>query len=60
MKPIKILMLLAAILAAFFAGMRFQSYIYEDQCLDYGGGRNPGNHPICVIDTETLNARQQP
>lgn len=41
--------LLIAVLA-FWAGMTFQSARYDDICLDLGGGRNPGNHPICVLD----------
>ena len=22
----------------------------EDLCLDLGGGKNPGNYPICVLE----------
>lgn len=35
---------------AFWAGSEMQKAAYLDQCLDLGGGRNPGNHPICVIE----------
>lgn len=27
---------------------------YEDICLDMGGGRFPGDLPICVIERQTL------
>ncbi|MDO4640665.1 MAG: hypothetical protein Q4A84_03040 [Neisseria sp.] len=45
------------IAAAFYAGMSFQSYLYDDTCLDMGGGRNPGNHPICVIDAQAVQQK---
>ena len=44
----KALLLIAALIGAFYAGMRTQAYLYDDLCLDLGGGRNPGNYPICV------------
>lgn len=40
--------LIAALIGAFYAGMRTQAYLYEDLCLDLGGGKHPGNYPICV------------
>ncbi|MBS9340578.1 hypothetical protein [Neisseria elongata] len=46
----KALLLIAALIGAFYAGMRTQAYLYEDLCLDLGGGRNPGNYPICVLE----------
>jgi periplasmic protein len=46
----KALLLIAALIGAFYAGMRTQAYFYEDLCLDLGGGRNPGNYPICVLE----------
>ncbi|STZ77160.1 hypothetical protein [Bergeriella denitrificans] len=45
--------LLLALFASFRAGMAFEAYIYEEICLDSGGGKNPGGFPICVIDEET-------
>ncbi|WP_165090563.1 hypothetical protein [Neisseria yangbaofengii] len=56
-RPIKTAVLLLAISAAFCAGMAFQHYLYEDTCLDLGGGRNPGNFPICVVDKSTQSDR---
>ncbi|MDO5070520.1 MAG: hypothetical protein Q4D78_10095 [Neisseria zoodegmatis] len=53
----KIVLLLAALVVAFYAGMKLQAHIYEDLCLDMGGGRNPGNAPICVIDSDTYKER---
>ena len=38
------------IVISFFLGIRWKSFWYLDQCLDIGGGINPGNHPICVIE----------
>ena len=35
---------------AFYLGIKWQSFIYDDICLDMGGGRNPGNYSICVIE----------
>ena len=46
----KALLLIAALVGAFYAGMRTQAYLYEDLCLDLGGGKNPGSYPICVIE----------
>ena len=43
---------MVALVAAFLAGMRWQAWRYDDICLDLGGGRNPGNHPICVLPEE--------
>lgn len=33
----------------FFLGMQYQKFIYNNICLDMGGGMNPGNYPICVV-----------
>ena len=44
----KALLLIAALIDTFYAGMRTQAYLYKDLCLDLGGGKNPGNYPICV------------
>jgi len=55
----KILLLAGLLIAAFYAGMRTQAYLYEDLCLDLGGGRNPGNYPICVIEKDTNAAVAQ-
>ena len=46
----KALLLIAALIGTFYAGMRTQAYLYEDLCLDLGGGKNPGNYPICVLE----------
>ena len=55
---VKALLLIAALIGTFYAGMRAQAYLYEDLCLDLGGGRNPGNYPICVIEKDTNAAAQ--
>ncbi len=39
-----------ALAAAFWAGSEMQKAAYLDHCLDLGGGQNPGNHPICVVE----------
>lgn len=56
---VKALLLIVALIGAFYAGMRTQAYLYEDLCLDLGGGRNPGNYPICVIEKDTNAATTQ-
>ena len=33
----------------FFGGMTWEKFIYEDWCLDMGGGKNPGNYKYCVV-----------
>ena len=38
--------------AGFSAGWFAHRFHYDDICLDMGGGRNPGGHPICVIDAQ--------
>jgi len=48
---IAISMLIAALM--FWAGAAFNAMRYEDICLDMGGGRFPGDHPICVIERQT-------
>ena len=53
----KALLLIAALIGAFYAGMRTQAYFHEDLCLDLGGGRNPGNYPICVLDKNVADER---
>ena len=47
------------LIGAFYAGMRTQAYLYEDFCLDLGGGKHPGNYPICVIEKDA-NAASAP
>lgn len=44
------LLKIALLIAVFYAGMRVQAFLYDDLCLDLGGGRNPENYPICVIE----------
>ncbi len=43
---------LAIFIAAlsFYGGASYQTARYDDLCLDLGGGRNPGDHPVCVMD----------
>ena len=45
---------LVAVGAAFWAGSEIQEAAYLDRCLDLGGGRNPGDHPICVVERATV------
>ena len=37
---------------SFWAGLNFQKAQYNDVCLDLGGGRNPGQYPICVVEQQ--------
>ena len=46
---------------AFWLGMVAQAWIYEDWCMDLGGGRNHPDVgvslPVCVLDMETYRQR---
>ena len=49
----KVLFILAVCIAAlmgFWAGTVWYQFNYLDRCLDAGGGANPGNYPICIIE----------
>ena len=37
---------------SFWAGSEFRKAQYDDVCLDLGGGRNPGQYPICVVENQ--------
>ncbi len=37
---------------SFWAGSEFRKAQYDDACLDLGGGRNPGQYPICVVEQQ--------
>lgn len=41
----------AVVMMGMFLGWQLHSCVYEDVCLDLGGGKNPGKYPICVLDT---------
>nr|WP_298251140.1 hypothetical protein [uncultured Halomonas sp.] len=41
---------LTLVMAGFFSGKAYEAWRYNDLCLDMGGGKNPGGHPICVLD----------
>ena len=49
-----------SLVASFWAGSAFQKSEYADRCLDLGGGRNPGQHPICVIEKHSAALRLGP
>jgi predicted Na+-dependent transporter len=46
-----ILIALSFVLGA-SVGKVLERTLYEDRCLDLGGGMQPGGHPICVIEKE--------
>ena len=52
----KTLMIVSAVIViaamSFWAGLNFQKAQYKDACLDLGGGGNPGQHPICVVEQQ--------
>jgi len=35
---------------SFWAGSALRQAQIDDQCLDLGGGRNPGPYPVCVVE----------
>ncbi|MDU9007036.1 hypothetical protein QO231_24755 [Sedimentitalea todarodis] len=45
---------------SFWTGSEFQKAQYDDLCLDLGGGRNPGQHPICVLEQQGAALRLGP
>jgi hypothetical protein len=47
---VRVAALIGIAASAFLAGRAWQSFVYDDICLDLGGGREPGGHPICVIE----------
>ncbi len=47
MKTFRLVMLL---IISFLLGYQCHKFVYDDICLDMGGGKHPGNHPICVIE----------
>jgi hypothetical protein len=44
------IIVVVSLVLAFFTGMKWNEFQYNDICLDMGGGKNPGNHPICTVD----------
>lgn len=41
-----------AVAMSFWAGSEFRQAQIDDRCLDLGGGRNPGQYPICVVEMQ--------
>ena len=61
MKIAKWIGLFTVLLLVFWLGMWTQAQLYQDQCMDLGGGKN---HPdagasflICVLDMESYRQR---
>lgn len=52
----RILFTFILVVCAFYAGMKFEQFLYLDKCLDLGGGQNPGNYPICVVEVNEKQA----
>ena len=52
------LLLVVIFILAFAGGMWWQKQKYLDICLDLGGGMNPGNYPICVIERNNFTSKQ--
>ncbi len=48
------IIIIVAMVAGFYMGIKWNQFQYDDLCLDMGGGKNPGNYPICVIE-KTIN-----
>ena len=52
----KNLLIVAAVIViaamSFWAGLQFQKAQYDEVCLDLGGGQNPGQYPICVVEQQ--------
>ncbi|HBM1073547.1 hypothetical protein HA117_20510 [Acinetobacter baumannii] len=53
MKKLQLAILcILCLLVGAFLGSAWQKFYYQDICLDLGGGQQPGNHPICVIEQQ--------
>ena len=53
MKKINAILIgLLFLLIGVFIGYKYFQLNYQDKCLDLGGGQNPGNYPICVVEKE--------
>ena len=53
-RGLRVILVVLVAAAAFWAGARYQMFIYDDICLDMGGGRNPGGYPVCVVEVRHL------
>ncbi|MDF3415861.1 hypothetical protein HKX54_15440 [Sulfitobacter sp. M57] len=45
-----LLTLIFVAVVSFIIGQKYQRFIYDDICLDMGGGQHPGDLPICVLE----------
>jgi hypothetical protein len=51
MKKISVLLMgVIFLVIGFFGGYKYFQFNYKDKCLDLGGGQNPGNYPICIVE----------
>ena len=55
-KAILISCAIGLLLAGFLSGRMYEAWSYDDTCLDLGGGKSPGEYPICVV-TESPDAK---
>ncbi len=39
--------------------MKWQEFQYTDICLDMGGGKNPSESPICIVDKIITNPKEK-
>jgi len=46
----KSLVCLALLAGSLSIGMKWQQFLYLDKCLDMGGGMNPGNRAVCIVE----------
>ena len=42
--------IVTAFVLGIYLGFLIHDFYYTDLCLDSGGGKNPGNYPVCVIE----------
>ena len=42
--------IIVSLIIVFFAGIKWTEFQYLDICLDMGGGINPSDNHICVIE----------
>jgi predicted Na+-dependent transporter len=44
------LLMVLSFVPGVYVGKVLERNLYEERCLDLGGGMQPGDHPICVIE----------
>jgi hypothetical protein len=58
MKKISVLLMgVIFLVIGFFGGYKYFQFNYKDKCLDLGGGQNPKDYPICVVEKKVAEKK---